>query len=550
MKESKANLVLKNGSVYTVDAHRSWAQAIAINDGKIVYVGSDIGVEATIGADTVVIDLGGKMVLPGFVDAHAHPSYAMDFIGNINLYFCDSLEKYQREIAEYAHSHADAEVLRGSGWRNEIFPDRGPTKDILDTISPDRLFSLQSSDGHSVWVNSATLERAGITKDTPDPEGGLIERDPESGEPNGTLRETAMFLIDKVIPDYSMAERKTTLLAYQEMAARAGITLSHDAMLEAQSIAAFKELEAEDKLKMRFRGAIWMKPDQETGPQIKRVLRERSRNRHPYFQTHAAKIFVDGVIEGGTAYLFEPYTHKPDFRGEPLWPPDVLNELLATLDEKNVQIHVHVIGDAAARITLDALEYAQRINGERDSRHSITHLQLVAPEDIQRFKQLAVIGLPQPFWFSVRDYYWELALPYLGKERADSQYPMRSFIDAGVIMASSSDFPVTIPFDPVIAIQLGMTRSELGLVPEEILWPEERVTLEDMIASFTINGAYANFLEKEIGSLEVGKQADIVVLDQNLFDIPIAEIANTKVLLTLVDGEMTFGDSEFTTYGE
>jgi predicted amidohydrolase YtcJ len=350
--------------------------------------------------------------------------------------------------------------------------------------------------------------------------------------------------VENVIPDYSLAERKNALLAYQDMATQAGITLVHDAMLEAQSIAAFKELEAEGLLKMRFRGSILMEPDRAVGPQIEDVLRERSRNIHPCFQTNAAKIFVDGVIEGGTGYLLEPYTHKPGYCGEVLWEPKILNETAAALDREKVQIHVHAIGDAAARITLDALEYAQERNVKRDSRHLITHLHLVAPEDIPRFRELGIIGVPQPFWFSVGDYYSDLALPYLGKERADSQYPMRSFIDAGVTMASSSDFPVTIPFDPLIGIQLGMTRSEIGAVPEEILWPEERVTLEEMIATFTLNGAYANFLEDETGSLEVGKKADIVVLERNLFELPPSEIGDTKVVLTLIDGKEVISDGQ------
>lgn len=545
MKDTAAHLVLKNGSVFTVDPDRSWAQAIAISGDKIVFVGSNAGVEATIDTDTVVVDLDGKMVLPGFVDAHAHPSHAMDYVGNISLYLSGSLEEYQRVIAEHAQSHAAAEILRGSGWDNKLFPGLGPTKDILDAIVPGRLIALVSYDGHSVWVNSVTLARAKITKDTPDPEGGVIERDPETGEPNGTLRETAMQIVEKVIPDYTIAERKNALLAYQDMATRAGITLSHDAMLEAQSITAFNELASEGLLKMRFRGALLMEPDRYSEKQIKTLIKERSQNRHPYFQVNAAKIFVDGVIEGGTGYLLEPYKHKPDYRGEVLWGPEILNGTCAALDQEKIQIHVHAIGDSATKITLDALEYAQVKNGKRDSRHLITHLQLVAPDDIPRFKELEIIGVPQPFWFSVGDYYWDLALPYLGKERADSQYPMQSFIDAGVIMASASDFPVTIPFDPVIGIQLGITRSEIGIVPEEILWPEEKATLEDMITTFTFNGAYTNFLEKETGSLEVGKQADIVVLDQNLFEIPSTEIAQTKVLLTLVDGKVVFIDSDF-----
>jgi len=536
----KANLVLRNASVYTVDKQRSWAEAVAIADDKIVFVGSDADVQSFIDPDTFVMDLDGKMVLPGFVDAHAHPSHTMDFVGNISLYGLDSLESYQAAIADFVEKHADRQFFRGSGWADSLFPGLGPSKEALDALLPDRPVALVSYDGHSRWANSVALERAGITKETPDPAGGRIERDPKTGEPTGTLRETAMKLVDTVIPDYSLEERKNGLLAYQDMATNVGITLTHDAMLDAGSIAAFNALAEEGKLKMRFRGSINMDPDKEIGPQVETVLAERAKNTHPYFQTPAAKIFVDGVVEGGTAYLLEPYAHKPDFRGEPIWDPEILNYTSVALDKEQVQIHVHVIGDAAARITLDALEQARVLNGVRDARHFLTHLQLVTEEDVQRFKQLDVVGVPQPFWFKVDEYYQELALPYLGKERADIQYPMKSFIDAGVVMASASDFPVTIPFDPVIAIQLGMTRSSIRKPSSEVLWPEERVGLEDMIQSFTYNGAYANFLENEIGSIEVGKQADIIVLDQNLFEIPVTEIAKTKVLLTLVDGKQVF----------
>jgi predicted amidohydrolase YtcJ len=545
MIKRKSNLIFINGSVYTVDKNRTWAQAVAIAGDQIVFVGSNEGAESYLGSETVVIDLGGKMVLPGFVDAHAHPSHAMDFVGNISLYLLDSLGEYEKAIAEFVESHPDAEFYRGSGWADTFFPNLGPTKEILDAIIPDRPIAIVSYDGHSMWVNSVTLERAQITKDTPDPDGGRIERDPETGQPSGTLRETAFKLIEGVIPDHSIEERKKALLAYQEMANRAGITMSHDAMLDAQAIAAFNALAEEDQLKMRFRGSITLGPEQDIKQQIETVLEERFKNTHPYFQTHTAKIFVDGVVEGGTAYLLEPYEHKPEFRGEPIWDPQALKDACVALDAENIQIHFHVIGDAAARITLDALECAYKANGGRDSRHLITHLQLVEPEDIQRFKQLGVIAVPQPFWFKIDDYYSELALPYLGKERAAKQYPMQSFIDAGVIMASASDFPVTIPFDPLIAIQIGTTRLGIVEATEEVLFPEERASLEDLIASFTYNGAYANFLENETGSIEVGKQANMIVLDQNLFEIPPNEIAKTKVLLTLVDGVEVFRASDF-----
>jgi len=545
VNNSFRDLVLRNGSIYTVDQDRSWAQAMVISDGKIIYIGPDEGLEPFVSTGSIVIDLDGKMVLPGFSDAHAHPSHAMDYVENISLYKLESVEEYLQAISDYAARHIAAEVLRGSGWDNRFFSSRGPEKEFLDALVPNMLISLVSYDVHSVWVNSFTLDKAGITKDTPDPDGGFIERDPDTGEPSGTLRETAMRLVDAVIPDYSIEERKRALLAYQEMAARCGVTMSHDAMLETQSISAFRELETEGSLAMRFHGSLLMEPEKGAAEQVENLLQERSRNRHPYFQVSAAKIFVDGVIEGGTAYLHEPYKHKPDFRGEPIWWPEILNNMAAALDKENIQLHFHVIGDAATEIALDALDYAQEQNGKRDSRHLITHLQLVAPEDIARFNELGIVGVPQPFWFKVDEYYEELALPYLGKARADVQYPMKSFFDSGVVMASASDFPVTIPFDPLIGIQTGITRSQPGLDPQKVLSPDERVSLDEMIASFTYNGAYANYIEHETGSLEVGKRADVVVLDRNLFDIPPSEISRTQVLLTLVDGVVVFKDGDF-----
>lgn len=540
MSNSKADLVLKNGAIYTVDKVNLWAEAMVISGERIVFVGSNQDVESYINPEAEVIDLDGKMVLPSFVDAHSHPSHAIDLFGNINLYPLDSNEKYQGSIRQFFVNNPNREVYRGSGWDNTVFPNQGPRKEILDAIIAHKPVSLVSNDGHSLWVNSATLEGAQITKETPDPHGGVIERDPETGEPNGTLRETAMKLVDNVIPGYSQEERVNTLLHYQEMAFEAGVTMCHDAMLEEESIAGFQALENKGLLHMNFRGSILIEPDRPVDTQIKMLLSQRARNSHPKFQTYTAKLFVDGVVEGGTAYLIESYSNRPDSYGELIWEPQQLNEICAALDKEKIQIHIHVIGDAAARIALDALEFAQQNNGKRDARHLITHLQLVMPEDILRFKHLGVIGVPNPYWFKIDDYFSILALPYLGKERADHEYPMRSFLEAGVRMASASDFPVTIPFDPLIGIETGVTRSPVGTASDELLWPEERVNLEDMIASFTINGAYANFLENQTGSLEVGKQADFIVLNQNLFEIPEKEIANTKVLQTFIDGREVF----------
>ncbi|RLD96900.1 MAG: amidohydrolase [Bacteroidetes bacterium] len=545
MQNLPSALVLKNGSIYTVDQNQSWAEAIVIRAGLIEYIGSNEGADSHTNPDSQVVDLKGKMVLPGFVDAHAHASQAMDLVGNISLYDGETLTDYIQSISDFVEKNPDRAFYRGSGWGDTFFTSLGPEKISLDNILPDRPIALISYDGHSMWVNSTTLEQAGINRETKDPDGGKIERNPDTGEPSGTLRETAFKLVEDVIPDHSLEERKNALMEYQKMAAKTGITLTHDPMLDTESITAYNELAGEGNLKMRFRGSITLEADQDIKTQVDLVVAEKEKNSHPYFQTLSAKIFVDGVIEGGTAYLLEPYAHRPDFRGEPIWGPKLLNDICALLDREYIQIHLHVIGDAAARITLNAIEHTRNENGKRDSRHSITHIHLVDPEDIPRFKELDIIGLPQPFWFIVDDYYDELALPYLGQERAGRQYPMQSLIDSGVVMASSSDFPVTIPFDPLIAIQTGITRSSVEKNEDRVLWPEERSSLEDLIRSFTYNGAYANFLEDEIGSLEIGKKADLIVLDQNLFEIPAGKIAEVEVLLTMVEGDVVYKGIEF-----
>lgn len=548
MSGTPAEWVLRNGAVYTVDAARSWAQAIAISGKEIVYVGPDEGAAGYVGPPTQVIDLRGRMVLPGFFDCHLHPSAAVDLVFSANLHQERSIEAYQATVATFAAQHPELPVVRGGGWSNTVFPNGGPRKELLDAIVADRPAGLRSADGHSLWVNSRALEQAGITGDTPNPSGGVIERDRDTGEPAGTLRESAMELVDSVFPDYTVEQRRQGLLTFQEMAGRIGITSVLEAVAN-WALDAYAVLEAEDQFTVRFRGSLLVEPDTPLDI-VEELVHERSKHTSPHFQTSSAKIFVDGVIEGETAYLLEPYAHRPDYRGELLWDPEHLNRMCAALDAAGFQLHVHAIGDAAIRITLDAFEHAQQTNGRRDSRHLITHLQLIAPEDIRRFQELGVVGIPQPFWFSINPYYWNLERPYLGQARADNEYPMQSLIKAGVIMASGSDFPVTIPFDPLIGIQIGVTRSARGktIDPDAVLqegeWgvlgPHERASLPDMIASFTINGAYANFAEDRTGSLVAGKLADLVVLDRNLFKIPVTEIGDARVLLTLFEGQQVY----------
>ncbi|MCC0564332.1 amidohydrolase [Brevibacillus borstelensis] len=544
--DKQADLILQNGAVYTVDKNRNWAEAVAVKDGRILFVGTDADAKKYAGPKTEVVDLKGKMVLPGFFDSHTHASETVKQIHSVDLYGKQSVDEYLQAVREFAKKHPDAKVITGMGWSNPLIPGKGPSKKMLDDVISDIPVVLTSEDVHSVWANSKALELAGITKDTKNPEGGVIERDDATGEPWGTLREKAVDLIADVVPEFTVDQYMDGILAYQEMAAERGVTTAHEPMIGGPNVlAAYKKAEENNKLTMRFRNSFLADPGK--GPeQLQEFIKEREKNKGPLYQTNSVKIFMDGVIEGSTGYLSEPYEHI-DSHGELVWRPDSYKQMAAAIDKSGFQVHVHSIGDAATSIALDGLEAVQKSNGKRDSRHLITHLQLVKPEDISRFKALGVIGVPQPFWFFKEPgYYEDIQVPYLGQERADREYPMKSFIAAGVHMASSSDYPVTQEFSPLDGIERGVTRAEHGSTdPGDILWPEERATLADMIASFTIEGAYANFLENETGSIEIGKKADLVVLEKNLFEIPATQINETKVLLTLFEGKPVYRDSSF-----
>jgi predicted amidohydrolase YtcJ len=538
-----ASLVLRNGFIYTVDGRRTVAEAVAIKEGKFIYVGSNSEAAPYIGKDTEVIDLGQRLVLPGFFDSHCHPAYgAAHELFDIMFTGLNTIEEYKKAIRDFASTHPQAKFIKGRGWKNTLFGKTGPDKKIIDEIIPDIPVALDDEGGHASWVNSLTLKLAGITKDTKNPRGGVIERDPVTGEATGTLREGAARLVADLFPDYTVEQLMQAIEAYQKMAASFGITTAHDATVDVNGndFNAYKNLEKENRLAMRFRASLFVDPKQGL-EQVALLVAERAKNSGPLFQVNGAKVYIDGVVEGGTAYLKEPYLHLPGFRGEPRWDADKLNDMCAELDRNRFQIHVHAIGDAATSLTLDAFAYALGKNGRRDARNLITHIQLVGAQDVLRFRELGVVAVPQPYWFMKDDYYYNLQVPYLGQKRADEEYPMESFFKAGVVVAAASDYSVTIPCDPLHAIQTGMTRSVLGVTdPKEILWPEERATLDQMIVSFTSNGAYANFLENTTGSIEVGKMADLVVLDRNLFRIPVEAISQARVILTFFQGKKVF----------
>ena len=549
---TESDIVLINAYIYTMDATRGSVESLAVIGNKIVFTGKTTEAEAWIGSTTRVIDLQGKMVLPGFVDSHCHISSGVCEIYEPVLHGINNIEGYQRAVLDFAFANPDLLGIQAGGWVNSLFEPHGPGKELLDAVVPDKPVVLFSEDYHNAWVNSKTFKLAGISADTPDPANGIIERDAD-GNPSGTLRESAVELVKKAVPAYTVSQVQKGLAYFQNKAHSLGITTVYNPLISQKDltdIKAFHEWEQSGEMRLRVPSAVEVEPEDSIAI-IEELVEMRNRDIGKLFNLCAAKIFMDGVLEGGTAYLEEPFLHLHKSRGILNWETKKFNQMCVALDKAGFQIHVHSIGDAATRITLDGFAKARRQNGMRDSRHTITHLQLVNKEDIERFAELGVIAVPQPYWFVV-DANYNQALKYIGLERANRQYPMKSFFDKGVIVASASDYNVTLHPNPLVAIELGVTRT----VPSDdrtyadpdfnsILVPRERVLVEEMIASFTINGAYAAFLENDTGSLEVGKKADFIVIEKNILNIAPAEIHHVRVLLTVFDGQEVYRHSSF-----
>ncbi|MEE9231083.1 MAG: amidohydrolase [Acidobacteriota bacterium] len=546
--QAGAELVLRNGSVYTMDAVRSWAEAIAVRDEKITYVGTNAGVEEHIGPRTKVVDLKGRMLLPAFQDCHIHPPAAGLNYLTLPLYDLRTKEKYLKAVADYAAEHPDAPWIRGEGWQMDAFAPSGiPHLQYLDDILPDRPVYLRSRDGHSAWVNSKALKISGITKDTPDPVGGRIERDPVTGEPIGVLQEdSAMELVLKHMPPIPLEEKQRGLQYALKVLNGYGITSFQDAIVKLEgndayvSLDTYRTLDEKGGLTARVVAALFWDDDQGE-EQIPRLIEARKKYTHGRLRATSVKIWHDGVIEAQTAALLEPYTDKPGETGIAHIEPGDLNRIVTRLDGEGFQVHFHSIGDASVRQALDSVEAAQRANGRRDARHHISHAQLINPADIPRFRQLGVAANFQPFWAMADRYITELTIPRLGPERSRWIYPIRSLFKSGAVVAFGSDWYVSTP-NPLEEIEVAVTRMGPDTVTGKPFIPQERVDLHDALAAFTINAAYVNFQEESTGSIETGKLADLIVLDRNLFEVEPDEISETQVLLTLLDGVAVHGD--------
>ena len=504
----QADLILTGGVVYAVDTRRSRYEAVAVKDGRIVALGSAAEAAEWAGPRTRTVDLGGRLVLPGFVDAHLHPSFATVELFEVRLADCRSVQECLDRLALFAAEHPELPAIRGGGWYPTVVPMEEMTAAAIDRVVPDRPVCLHDDNVHAQWVNSELLRRAGVGRDDPGWSGAIVERLPD-GSPKGLLHE-AFPWVERALPQYTVAQRAEALRHLQrEIAGRYGTTLMHEAGVHPWEtvLDAYRRLEDDDELTARFCLAVMLDPDDPVGEQIEAASEVRARFAGPLVRAATVKFFVDGVLETHTGYLSEPYADRPGFRGTPIWPAERLLEASSAAAAAGFQLHYHAIGDAAVSLALDAIAAARRAGGADGgagggagpaaTRDAITHLQLMDPRDYDRMAALGVVAAVQPYWFT-KDPDYDRELRRLVGARADHQYPMRSLLRAGVAVAGGSDYPVSPPPDPLLAIQRGVLRRDpLAPVANDELWPEEAASVETMIEVFTLAGARANFLEHE-----------------------------------------------------
>ncbi|MCH2477718.1 MAG: amidohydrolase [Gammaproteobacteria bacterium] len=545
----KADIVFTGGAVYRVTDSDPWATAVAISKNRITYVGDDAGAISSIGPNTIVVKLNGKMLLPGFQDAHVHPVDSGMTYNQCAVFDLPELEDLLDAIKTCVDERPNAEWIVGAGWYVSTFAPTGrPPKGLLDAIAPDIPITLLSNAAHTVWANSAAIKRAGITSETKDPEGGRIDRDSESGEPSGSFQESAMPLIQSFEPAITLKERIAGLAYAQQLFHSYGITGVHDSYVEVSRETAYSNMEAytafsdQEGLKMHVVAAMLYDPTLPLEPQIElfKSLRDSADRNH--VNATAVKILVDGVATSYSAAMLEPYADRLDegIKGTPLIPRADLIDLVTRLDALGFQIHFHSIGDAATHYSLDALEVARTKNGLRDSRHHLSHIMAWDPTDFNRMADLDAIANFQALWASKGTHYEEITYVRMGEERSKYLYPINSLHKLGVHLAFGSDWYVT-SANPLLAIEVAVTRLEPGGNSTDPLLPAEAIDLATAIRAATLGSAYGNFLNKDTGSIEVGKLADLIVIDSNLFDIPTSDLSKARVMLTLFGGEVVFG---------
>ena len=500
------------------------ASALAVSGGRITALGSDDEVDAVIGPSTAVVTLHGETVLPGFQDAHIHPIYGGLLEFQCDLHGLPDLTAYLEAIRAFAAAHPEAAWIEGGGWDYPVFPGGRPTREILDAVVADRPVFITAYDGHSAWVNSRAMELADITATTPDPLNGRIERD-AAGVATGVLVEDAAALLDGILPQPTDEQLGAALLAAQRHLHGLGVTAWHDAGANPEWLPAYRTASAAGTLTARVTVAQQWQPwgrEREADP-LPRLEAARAAITGERLRADVVKFWLDGVIENRTAVLLEPYV-GPDGRpgsdpGTPAYQTDELQAAVIALEQRGFDCHFHAIGEGAVRQALDAVEAARRVNRETGRHHSAAHLERIHHDDIARFAALGVAANLQPLWAHDDESTRATQEPLIGLARYHDRYPFGDLHRSGARLAGGSDWTVTTA-NPLEEMEVGIRRV-FPTSPGDPPWlPEQRLDLDTMLAAFTLGSAWVNRLETETGTLEVGKQADLVVLDRDLRGIP------------------------------
>jgi len=525
-----ADLVLYNGKIFTVDTNQPWATAVAIRDGKFVAVGSDADVKKLAGKNTEMVDLKGRLALPGFNDAHVHFANGGLYLLGIDLRPARDEKEFVSILKVYIEKLPEGEWLTGGNWDHENWPSKKhPHKSLIDAITPDHPVLLQRLDGHMSLANSLALKLAGITRDTPNPQGGEIVKDKKTGEPSGILRDNACDLVNAFIPPLSRAKREQAIKAAMHHAQALGVTSIQDNSCS-EDLEIYQELLAKGELTVRVNA--WRSCD--FIADFARIGINAAFG-GPFLRLGTVKLFVDGSMGAGTALFFEPYADDPATAGLPIYKENELNALVLAADKAGLQVAAHAIGDKANAWILDAFAKARAANGVRDSRHRVEHSQVVRADDVARFLELGVIASIQPS-HCIDDMRW--AEKRIGPRVADA-YRFASFLAGGVRLAFGTDWDVE-PLDPRLGLYAAVSRELPGGGPAGGWHPAEKLSLAQAIEMYTLGSAYAEFQEKVKGSVTPGKFADLVVMENDLFEISQKEILITPVAMTVLAGKIIF----------
>jgi len=534
-----ADTLVVNARIYTVNSQQPWAEAVAIRGDKIVAVGRTNELNAYRGASTKLIDAGGRLVLPGFVDCHIHFMDGSLGLTQVDLNDAKTIPEIQKRVKDYAAAHPEKPWITGMGWTYPTFgPSALPDKRILDEVVPDRPVYLVAFDGHSSWANSKALEMAGITRKTPDPPNGKIVRD-QNGEATGALKESGGDLVAKLVPQPTREERLAALRLGIHEANKYGLVRVHSAGGDFEWLDLYDQLRRDGPLSLRFYIAYFLDPPKLTPSELAKIEQARRAYHDDWISGGVVKTMLDGVVEAHTAAMLAPYSDDPSQSGKLFWDPGKYTQAVTELDHRGLQIFTHAIGDRAVRLALDAYQHAAEANHTRDARPRIEHIETISAQDIPRFGKLGVIASFQPLHAYPDEDTLDIWARNVGPERAQRAWVWRSIENTGGRLAFGSDWPV-VTLNPWPGVQNALTRQTTEGNPPGGFVPQERISLEDTIKAYTLGAAFAGRREKTSGSIEPGKLADLIVLSQDLFKIEPSSITKTEVLLTMVGGKVVY----------